>query len=144
MYCTKTTNDITFLCMSCERQALKFFSPRILPPKHAGPSFACSWRYLQKLATSGPERALCVLAFDESKCATDIKRKFRTAYGKEAPRRKAIYDWHNKFVTAGCLCPRKRSGRPGVREENVQRVRETFGRSPKKSLRRASVSSKCQ
>jgi hypothetical protein len=79
-----------------------------------------------------------VLAFDKSKCTTDVQWKFRTAYGKEAPSRKAIYDWHNKFITTGCLCSRNRNGCPGVSEENVQRVTETFGRSSKKSMRRAS------
>jgi hypothetical protein len=36
------------------------------------------------------------------------------------------------------LCPEKKSGRPGVSEEDAERVRETFTRSPKKSVRRVS------
>jgi hypothetical protein len=106
--------------MSCEREALKVFSDFTAKER--------SSVIRLQLATSYPERAFCVLAFDESKYATDVQRKFRTACGKEAPSRKAIYDCHNKFVTTGCLCPRKRSGRAGVSEENVQRVRETFSR----------------
>jgi hypothetical protein len=36
------------------------------------------------------------------------------------------------------LCPEKKSGCRGVSEEDAERVRETFTRSPKKSLRQAS------
>jgi hypothetical protein len=77
------------------------------------------------MATSGAEKAFCVLEFDKSKCATHVKRK----YGKNPPTRKAIYHWHKKFVATGCLCPEKKSGRPGVSEEDAERVRETFTRS---------------
>ncbi|PSN39953.1 hypothetical protein C0J52_28330 [Blattella germanica] len=56
------------------------------------------------MATSGVERAFCVLEFDKNKSATDVQRKFRTKFNKEAPSRKSIYAWH---VTTGCLCPKK-------------------------------------
>jgi hypothetical protein len=101
-----------------KRSSEGFFLLQILQPKRVVPSYACSWR--------GPERAFCVLAFDESKCATDIQRTFRTAYGKEALSRKAIYDWHKKLITTVCLCRRK-SSRPSVSEESVQRVRHSEG-----------------
>ncbi|PSN36864.1 hypothetical protein C0J52_16780 [Blattella germanica] len=67
------------------------------------------------------QRAFCVLEFDKSKSATDVQRKFRTKFNKEAPSRKSIYAWHDKFVTTGCLCPKKRSGRPTVSEETINR-----------------------
>jgi hypothetical protein len=54
------------------------------------------------------------------------------------PGRQFTYNWHKKFVATGCLCPEKKSGSPGVSEEDAERVRETFTRSPKKSVRRAS------
>ena len=38
----------------------------------------------------------------------------------------------------GCLCKGKSSGRPRVSYDNVERVREAFQRSPRKSLGRAS------
>ncbi|PSN29394.1 hypothetical protein C0J52_28347 [Blattella germanica] len=53
------------------------------------------------MATSGVERAFCVLEFDKNKSATDVQRKFRTKFNKEAPSR------HDKFVTTGFLCPKK-------------------------------------
>ncbi|PSN49713.1 hypothetical protein C0J52_16348, partial [Blattella germanica] len=40
--------------------------------------------------------------------------------------------------TTGCLCKGKIVGRPRVSEENVQRVRDAFVRSPKKSVRKDS------
>jgi hypothetical protein len=136
MYCTKSTNDITFLSISCEREALKVFSD--FTTKARSSIVHLQLALLAKMATSGPKRDFCVLTFDKSKCATDVQWKFWTAYGKEAPSRKAIYDWHNKFVTMGYLCLWKRSGRPVASEESVQQVRETFRRSLKKSVRRAS------
>ena len=39
----------------------------------------------------------------------------------------------------GCLCEGKSSGRPPLSEETVERVRETFTRSPRKSTTRASL-----
>lgn len=90
------------------------------------------------MALSGEERAFCVLEFHASRSPTDVQRKFRTKYHKDPPSRKAIYAWYDRFVSTGCLCPKKRSGRPAVNEETVNRVRETFVRSPRKSIRRAS------
>ena len=43
-----------------------------------------------------------------------------------------------KFQQSGCLCDAKRTGRPGPSAETVERVRETFVRSPQKSTHRAS------
>jgi hypothetical protein len=37
-----------------------------------------------------------------------------------------------------CLCLERKSGHPGVSEKDAERVRETFTRSPKKSVRRVS------
>jgi hypothetical protein len=62
-----------------------------------------------------------------------VQRKFRTKYDKNPPTRKGIYHWHKKFVATGCLCPEKKSGRPGVIEEDAERLREIFTRSPSHS-----------
>ena len=43
-----------------------------------------------------------------------------------------------KFQQSGCLCAAKRRGWPGPSAETVERVRETFVRSPQKSTNRAS------
>ena len=42
------------------------------------------------------------------------------------------------FEQIGCLCKGKSSGRPRASEENVRRIQESFGRSPRKSTRRMS------
>jgi hypothetical protein len=55
-----------------------------------------------------------------------VQRKFKTKYAKNPPTRKAIYHWHKKFVATVFLCPEKKSGHPGVSEEDAERVRETF------------------
>ncbi|PSN49098.1 hypothetical protein C0J52_13640, partial [Blattella germanica] len=56
------------------------------------------------------------------------------------PTNKSILKWYNDFVEKGCICNQRKghSGRPSVSVEVVNRVRETFLRSPKKSTRRAS------
>ncbi|PSN44358.1 hypothetical protein C0J52_19621, partial [Blattella germanica] len=54
------------------------------------------------------------------------------------PNANNIRRWHNQLPTTGCLCIGKSVGRPRVSEENVQRVRDAFVRSPKKSVRKAS------
>ena len=43
-----------------------------------------------------------------------------------------------KFQQSGCLCAAKRTGRPGPSAENVDRVRETFVKSPQKPTHCAS------
>jgi hypothetical protein len=45
---------------------------------------------------------------------------------------------NSESVAAGCLCAKKKIGCPGVSEEDAERVREIFTRSPKKSVRRVS------
>lgn len=93
---------------------------------------------IAKMATTEVEKAFCVLEFARSASATDVQRKFRSAYKKDPPSRKTIYAWHKKFVTTGCLCDRVRSGRPTVSAEDVERVRKTFTKSPNKSMGKAS------
>jgi hypothetical protein len=105
--------------MPCEREALKAFFFPDFTAKARSSVIRLQLALLAKMEISGPERAFYVLAFDKSKCATDVQRKFVTTYRKEAPSRKEIYDWHNKFVITGFLCPRKRSVRPGVSEEKI-------------------------
>jgi hypothetical protein len=78
------------------------------------------------MSTSGAESAFCELEFDKIMCASHVQRKFRTKHGKNPPTRKSIYHLHKKFVATVCLCPEEKSGRPGVSEEDAERVRETF------------------
>jgi len=59
-------------------------------------------------------------------------------YHTEPHTDKTIREWYMKFQQSGCLCAAKRTGRPGPSAETVERVRETFARSPQKSTTRAS------
>jgi len=85
------------------------------------------------------EKAFCVLELAKTNSITLVQRHLRRRYGKPPPTRQSIYDWSKKFQETGCLCKGKSSGRPPVSEETVERVRETFTRSPRKSTTRASL-----
>ena len=76
-----------------------------------------------------------MLELAKTNSVTLVQRLFRRRYGKPPPTRQLIYDWSKKFQETGCLCKGKSSGRPPVSEERVERVRETFTRSPRKSTR---------
>jgi transposase len=90
------------------------------------------------MAATKQEKASCVLDYAQCKSVTTVQRNFRRRFGKDPPTRKSIYDWHRKFEATGCLCKGKSPGRPRVSEENVQRIRQAFLRSPKKSIPKAS------
>lgn len=90
------------------------------------------------MAFTGEEKAFCVLEFAKSESVVSVQRAFRNKYRKQGPSDKTIHVWYRKFKETGCLCDRKRSGRPGPYAETVDRVRETFLRSPTKSTASAS------
>ena len=83
-------------------------------------------------------KAFCVLEFAKTESIVTVQRRFRTMYHTEPPTDKTIREWYRKFQQSGCLCPAKRTGRPELSKETVERVRETFLRSPQKSTHRAS------
>jgi hypothetical protein len=49
-----------------------------------------------------------------------------------------IRRWFEQFKETGSVCRRKSSGRPAVTEENVERIRQSIIRSPRKSIPRRS------
>jgi hypothetical protein len=61
----------------------------------------------------------------------------------ESPTDKTIHEWYMKFQLSGCLCTVKRTSWPGPSADTVERVRETFVRSPQKSSR-VDISSTCK
>ena len=76
---------------------------------------------------TGAERARCVFWFEETKCATQVQRKFCTKYCKEPPSRPTIYSWHTNFVQTRCsVCHAKSPGRPCVSDATVEQLRESF------------------
>ena len=84
------------------------------------------------------QKAFFVLQFESCKSVATVQRAFRRQFNRDPPNANDIRRWHNQFATTGCLCKGKSVGRPSVSEENVQRVRDSFLRSPKKSVRKAS------
>jgi len=78
------------------------------------------------------------LEFAKTESIVTVQRRFRIMYHTEPPTDKTIREWYTKFQQSGCLCAAKRTGHPGPSAETVERVRETFVRSPHTSTTRAS------
>ncbi|PNF41805.1 hypothetical protein B7P43_G02603 [Cryptotermes secundus] len=84
------------------------------------------------------ERARCVQWLFETKSVTQTQRNYRTQFNKQPPSDKAIRDWQRRFPETGSVHDRKTNGRQVVSDECVERIRESFVRSPTKSTRRDS------
>ncbi|RZF32102.1 hypothetical protein LSTR_LSTR003965 [Laodelphax striatellus] len=85
------------------------------------------------MATS-EQKAFCVLQFAKTESVVTVQRAFRIKFGCDPPSDNNIRRWFHQFEDTGCLCKGKSTGRPRVSEEDVERVRESFTRSPKKSV----------
>lgn len=90
------------------------------------------------MAPSMQEKAYCVLEYAKTSSFIVVQRHFRTKFGKEPPHRHNIERWVKQFQDTGCLCKKTSPGRPEAKTEVVEKIRETFLRSPTKSTRRAS------
>ena len=98
------------------------------------------------MLTAGPvskmasqqEKAFCVLRFEVSRSVITVQREFRARFRKDAPCRNNITRWYRQFVETGCLCKGKSPGRPRMSDDNNERVRQAFLRSPRNSVARAS------
>ena len=83
-------------------------------------------------------KAFCVLHFEVSISVITVLHEFRARFRKDAPCRNNITRWYRQFVETGFLCRGKSPGRPHVSDDNFERVREAFLRSPGKSVAKAS------
>jgi hypothetical protein len=90
------------------------------------------------MAASPTERSWCVLEF--ARCFVAVQPAFRRQFGRRGPTDTSIRGWYEQFRYKGCICHqgKGRSERPSVTEETVDRARETFTRSPRKYVRKAS------
>ena len=79
------------------------------------------------------EKAQCVCWFIETKSDVQTQRNYRSKYERDPPSRSSIRLWHKKFMETGTVFNTRRSGRPRTSEENIERVRQAFQRSPMKS-----------
>ena len=84
------------------------------------------------------EKSFCVLEYARCTSVITVQRAFRREYGHEPPCKQSILRWYRQFKDTGCLCKGKSTGRPTVPDETVERVRESFVRSPQKSTARGS------
>jgi len=83
-------------------------------------------------------KIFCVREFIKTESATAVHRVFRLRFNIQPPTGKSICRWNHQFEQIGCPCKGKSSGRPRVSQENVRQIQESFERSPRKSIRRAS------
>ena len=87
--------------------------------------------------TTPQEKAQCVSWFIETKSDVQTQRNYRSKYGRDPPSPSSIRLWHKKFKETGTVFDTRRSGRPRTSEENIERERQAFQRSPMKSIRTA-------
>ena len=94
---------------------------------------------LSKIKMASPqEKAQAVLWFAEFKSVILTQRKFKKEFNKNAPSRKLLYAWRDKFLATGSVLKKSGGARKVVSESRVEAIRATFARSPKKSVRIAS------
>ena len=93
-----------------------------------------------KMALTSQQRGWCVLEFHQANSVVTVQRAFKRKFNVDPPTNKSILKWHRNFIERGCICDQRKghSSRPSVSEQVVDRVRESFLRSPRKSTRRAS------
>ena len=84
------------------------------------------------------EKAQSVSWFIETKSDVQTQRNYRSKYGRDPPSRPSIHLWHKKFMETRTVFDTKRCGQLRTSEENIERVRQAFQRSPMKSIRTAS------
>ncbi|GBM32665.1 hypothetical protein AVEN_89657-1 [Araneus ventricosus] len=84
---------------------------------------------------SPQEEAQVVAWFIEFKSETQVHSKFRNTYNRSQPSRPIIYEWHERFMTAGSVLRKPKSARHSRSFDDVKRIQESFRRSPRKSIR---------
>lgn len=92
----------------------------------------------QEAMFTNQEKAQCVLWYHETRSSTTVQRHFQTTFGRNPPDVKSIKAWYEKFKNTGSVADLPRSGRPRTSADRVEAVRQSFLRSPKKSVRMAS------
>ncbi|GFT31990.1 DUF4817 domain-containing protein [Trichonephila clavipes] len=64
--------------------------------------------------STNEQKAFCVLQFAKTESAINGQRAFRTKFGCQPPDDNNIRSWYHQFVTTGCLCKGKSTGRPSL------------------------------
>lgn len=89
------------------------------------------------MMTTTQQKAQCVLWYAELKSVTTVQRKFRNQYDERPPTRASIYRWMKLFKERGSVEGKKSPGRTRTSDAAVERVRDAFQSSPRKSVRTA-------
>ena len=84
--------------------------------------------------TTPQEKAQCVSWFIKTKSDVQTQPNYRSKYGRDPPSCPSIRLWHKEFMETGTVFDTRSSGRPRTSEENIERVRQAFQRSPIKSI----------
>ena len=100
------------------------------------PLFCFSGKIITKMATP-QQKAFCVLQFECCKSVVTVQHAFRRQFNRDSPNANNI---RHGIISSQRpdVCVKASVARPSVSEENVQRVRVSFLRSLKKSVRKAS------
>jgi hypothetical protein len=107
------------------------------------PSFSCAISSSLLMLTAGQRdqfprwrrsRRLSVLRFEVSRSVITVQHEFRARFRNEAPHKNNVTRWYRQFADTWC----RSTGRPRVSDDNIERVRQEFQRSPCKSVARAS------
>ena len=85
------------------------------------------------MAWTGSKKAFCVFEFAKTESIVMVQWRLETMYHTEPPMDKIIREWCMKFQQSGCVCAVKQTARLGPLAETVERVWETFVRSPQKT-----------
>jgi hypothetical protein len=81
------------------------------------------------------QRCFC---YDATKSVTIVQGRYRTRFGKDAPSKNSIKEWHRKLSQDGHVCKKGGQGCPRSSDRSTYRGREGFSRSPQKSICQAS------
>jgi hypothetical protein len=80
------------------------------------------------------QKAEFVLWYEELKSVVTVQRKWRRLHPAEKATDDTALNQLKQFKEVGNVAKQKSSGRPGTLEENMECIRQSCVRSPKKSI----------
>jgi hypothetical protein len=99
----------------------------------------CFTSHFTPVMASVKQEGQFVSWYTEFKLVVTVQRHFRRTYGEDPPTDKTTVHWHNQFKETGNMNLKKPSGRPRTSEDNVERLRESCLRNPKKLIARRNL-----
>ena len=89
--------------------------------------------------TTLQEKAQYVSWFIKTKSDIQAQKNFIAKHVKRSPARQSICNWQKQFVRTGTLLLKPRSRWSKTSKKGIERIRQSFSRSPTKSIRTAFV-----